>query len=227
MKRIIGRPLMDNQVDDYSKTVEIPEITPDGIDIKRLVFRFQWANDIMDSNIRKGLYYRRFLDVGAYDGELSMVAALKTTGHNTSETIIADAVEPFKPAYDAAVRVSEIMRSRGFHINAHNVTFEDYKTDNLYDIICAFEFLEHTKDPLFCVEKMYDLLQIGGELLITVPEERGKYGLEDRNPYHYWASTIQSLTSMMFHEERKWRIQSIFIHDDLIHAHIKKAVYMV
>jgi 2-polyprenyl-3-methyl-5-hydroxy-6-metoxy-1,4-benzoquinol methylase len=215
-----------DQSGEYVSLLTQEVINPDTFDISGCAFRFQWANALIDNSIKNGFYYRRCLDIGAYNGRMSIIMAKKRWGSDVKNTVAVDAVELFKNAYDALVESSDILRKNGFNMTAHNIKFEDYETDKLYDVIFAFEVLEHMQDPLFCIEKMYDMLDIGGDLFITVPEERGAYGLSDKNNFHYWTSTVQSMVSVLFYDDRKWAIKDITEQVGLIHLHAKKKSYL-
>jgi 2-polyprenyl-3-methyl-5-hydroxy-6-metoxy-1,4-benzoquinol methylase len=110
-------------------------------------------------------------------------------------------------------------------MNVRNTTFEEFKPDHLYDVICAFEILEHTRDPMFCIEKIYDMLETGGHVFISVPEEHGTFGVNDKNPFHYWTATTQSLISTLFYDDRKWHIVQMFEETGLIHLLVRKTTY--
>ncbi|HPE06187.1 MAG TPA: methyltransferase domain-containing protein [Smithellaceae bacterium] len=215
-----------DQAGEYVTLLTREVLNPETLSANACAFRFQWASALIDSLIASGFYYRRCLDVGAYNGRMSILMAKKRWGADVKNTIAVDAVDSFKDAYESLSASAETLRKSGFDMTAHNIKFEDYKTDKLYDAIFAFEVLEHMQDPLFCIEKMYDMLEIGGDLFITVPEERGAYGLSDKNCYHYWASTVQSLVSVLFYDDRKWSIKNMIEQGGLIHMRIQKRTYM-
>lgn len=221
MKRIVGRKMVSNQIDDYPK-LKVTPLDPNLVSEAMVNFRFKWASDLIDNLKKEGSICYHLLDVGTHDGLMSLIAAKKHT--DQTETIFVDAIEGHKESFEAAETMAKQLRDRGLHLSVHNVLFENYKTDTVYDMIIAFEILEHTKDPMFCIEKMYELLEIGGHLMITVPEEHGHFGLTDKNPFHYWTSTIQSLV-FMFHDESKWKIKQVFEVDGLIHMILQKKTY--
>lgn len=221
MKRIVGRKMAPNQTDDYP-TCKIPSLNIDVLPIA-LPFRFRWASEVIDGFTKSGTMCRNFLDIGTYDGHLAVIVAAKHFVE--TETIAVDAIEAHISCFKAAEMLAKTATERGLKMKVHNVRFENYETNIVYDIITAFEFLEHTVDPLFCIEKIYELLEIGGHLMLTVPEESGKYGLSDNNRLHHWTSTVQSLV-FMFHDDRKWKIKSVFEEGGLLHALIQKRSYM-
>jgi 2-polyprenyl-3-methyl-5-hydroxy-6-metoxy-1,4-benzoquinol methylase len=229
MKRVVGRKMAANQTDDYSEQLVAPlnpdeVINPDGSHPIVAQFRFAWASGIVDKLFEEGNICYNYLDIGTFNGLMAFVIANKY--YTTIDRINVDAIEANRPSFLAANSTAMIGVERGLKINIHNVLFENYKTDKTYDIISAFEILEHVKDPLFCVEKIYDLLNIGGHFMMTVPEQHGTFGLMDNNRYHYWTSTVQSVVGVLFHDDRKWRIKQIMEVDGLIHVLVQKKSYM-
>ena len=219
---------MENQIDVYPK-IKLAALDPLTIlntpsDQMTLNFRFIWALDLIDNLRHAGSVCYNLLDVGTHDGLLSLLAASKTT--DGTATIHVDSIEAHSESFTAASEMAASARKIGLDINVHNIFFEEYKTQTVYDIIIAFEILEHTKDPMFCIEKMYELLEIGGHLLITLPEESGSFGVRDKNPFHYWTSTIQSTIFTLFSDDRKWHVKQVFEQGDLIHVFAQKITKM-
>lgn len=224
MKRIVGRKMVDNQIGQYGDD----KVNPIVIDVipTQAPWRFGWALDTINTLKAEGSLCYNMLDVGTYNGLLPFFVSQCKVSDVTTGTISVDAIEAHKLAYDAAETMAKSLRDRGLKINIYNRTFEEYKTEKTYDIITAFEILEHMKDPFFCLEKMYDLLEIGGYLMISLPEQNGVFGLRDKNPFHYWTSTVQSVVMTMFHDDRKWRIREMGDHGGLIHVLVQKLSYM-
>jgi len=233
MKRIAGKKMWKDQGDcnvtgirDY----HVAPANPENIVVGRLPFRFQWASETVDDLSRgSGFVPYRWLDIGSCNGEMAIIAARKllilNDPANAHIKIKVDAVESNKDIFkslDATVKATNGTLS----ITPYNIHFEDFETDKQYSVVTAFEVLEHMRDPLFCIEKIYDLMEIGGLLMITVPEENGLlFGVQDHNPWHYWTSTIQSMVSVMFNDDKKWHIINIFEQGGLIHAEIRKRVH--
>lgn len=222
MKRIVGRRMADRQIDDYP-SMKVPPLNPDLVEVSGQPFRYRWASDIIDNLRAAGSVCYHYLDIGTYNGLMAIIAAKKHTDGDL--TIIVDAIEAHKQSFEAADAAAKAAVARGLKITVHNVMFEDYKTDTVYDIISAFEMLEHMRCPMFSIEKVYELLEIGGHFMLTVPEESGPFGIGDKNPFHYWTSTIQSLV-LMFHDDRKWKIKQVFEEGGLIHMLVQKKSYM-
>ena len=70
------------------------------------------------------------------------------------------------------------------------------------------------------------MLEIGGHVIISTPEEYGTFGLNNEASYHLWTSTVQSLVSTLFYDDRKWHIEQIVDVGGLIHVLAKKISYM-
>jgi 2-polyprenyl-3-methyl-5-hydroxy-6-metoxy-1,4-benzoquinol methylase len=222
VKRIIGRRMAPDQVVDYS-TEKLPVVNYDLLDAKQLPYRVQWASAVIDK--AEGFICYHYLDIGTFTGVLPAIVAHKRIVNGLPGQVVVDAIEAHKQAFEAADGLAQAMRARGLKMTVHNCKFEDYETTTKYDVITAFEILEHTRDPLFFVEKIYDLLEIGGTFMLTVPEESGFFGLQDPNPFHYWCSSVQSLISVLFHDEKKWHVRQVFEQGDLIHMRVKKLSY--
>ena len=226
MKRVVGRKMLENQTVLYS-TDKVEPIDPNSAlnpMMRGNAFRFHWASDIIDNLESEGISCVNYLDIGTYTGVMVFIAANKKTASVVGK-ICVDGVEAHKQSYEAVYSTAKILIEHGLNINLYNVKFEDYNADKMYDMISAFEVLEHTRDPLFCIEKIYELLHIGGHFLMTVPEQHSRYGLCDKNELHYWTSSVQSLV-FMFNDDRKWRIKQIIERDGLIHLFAQKRTYM-
>ena len=80
------------------------------------------------------------------------------------------------------------------------------------------------RDPLFFVEKVYDLLEIGGYFFLSVPEQSGVFGISDKNRYHLWTATAQSVMFTLFHSDQKWHVVQIFEISGILHFMVRKVV---
>jgi 2-polyprenyl-3-methyl-5-hydroxy-6-metoxy-1,4-benzoquinol methylase len=218
VKRIEKNKMCDNQSLDYPDQ-DIKPLNPDEVDVsKSPIFRFRWASDNIDNILRAGLVCYDYLDIGACDGYMAVVVAKKK--NNNDVKIHVDALEPHKQSFGIINETAKLARNAGLDVVAHVERFEDYKTDKRYDIITAFEILEHSKDPVVFLDKIYGLLKVGGTLMLTVPEENGTFGKTDDNPYHYWLFNTQSLVQMF--DEKRWRIFQVFEIGDLIHIIVQR-----
>ncbi|KKP37578.1 MAG: Methyltransferase type 11 [Candidatus Roizmanbacteria bacterium GW2011_GWA2_32_13] len=80
----------------------------------------------------------------------------------------------------------------------------DIKKKNYYDIITAFEVVEHELDPLLTVKTAHNLLKKNGLLVVTVPDSgtlssrlMGKYWFSYRNKEHLFHFTVNSLKLLL------------------------------
>ncbi|MGE3638840.1 MAG: class I SAM-dependent methyltransferase [Pirellulales bacterium] len=51
-------------------------------------------------------------------------------------------------------------------LNVENTTFEDFETDEEFDVVTMFQVIAHFEDPRFAIEKASNLLVPGGLLLV-------------------------------------------------------------
>ena len=223
MKRVPGRELLSNQTLTYPHVEGIYPIDPDIMnDERKKIFRFEWASNNVDELLKQGMICQNCLDIGSCDGYMAVVIAKKKNVHNIPVPIRVDAVEAHDQSWGVCEETAKLSRSKGLHIKTHHVLFEDYQTTDKYDIVIAFEILEHTTDPVSFLGKIYDSMRFGAYLFMTVPEEHGIYGKTDTNEWHYWLFTLQSLVSMF--DDTKWRIHQAFELGDLIHIKASKVV---
>jgi SAM-dependent methyltransferase len=228
MKRIIGRSIIKDYDASYGDYIVKP-VDYELLDRNAVPSRFVWALDIIDNLSSHGITTYRELDIGAHDGTLgALIAMIKyppgIAEHNSTKV---DVIESYKAGADACEVLAKSIRDHGFHMRAFNTTFEEFVPDCKYDMITAFEILEHVNDPFFCIEKIYEILEIGGRVLITVPEATGNFGFNDKNPFHLWSATVQSMVSTLFYDDRKWHIDQMFDDSGLLHVSAKKLSYQV
>ncbi|HEV7732154.1 MAG TPA: class I SAM-dependent methyltransferase [Candidatus Binatia bacterium] len=101
---------------------------------------------------------RRWLDLGASTGAFVAAAgaALATRGDGG----VAEGVE-FAPEAVAAARAEGLA--------VFQSTVEDFVVETPYDVITAFDVLEHLRDPAVLLERARSWLAPGGILAVTVP----------------------------------------------------------
>jgi 2-polyprenyl-3-methyl-5-hydroxy-6-metoxy-1,4-benzoquinol methylase len=210
--------MCDNQTLNYPDQ-DIKPLNPGEVDVNTTkIFRFKWASDNIDNILSAGMVCHDYLDIGACDGYMSVVVAKKK--NNIDVQIHVDAIEPHNQSFGVINDTAKLARNADLDVTVYKETFEDYETDKRYDIITAFEILEHAKDPVLFLEKIYNLLKVGGSLMMSVPEENGRYGKTDNNPHHYWLFNIQSLVQMF--DEKRWRVFQVFEAGNLIHIIVQK-----
>ena len=61
---------------------------------------------------------------------------------------------------------------------------EDYETDERFDVICAFEVLEHLHDEVEALRRWQRHLAPGGSLIVSVPAGRARFGPSDERQGH-------------------------------------------
>jgi len=190
------------------------------------ITRFVWAKQAIVNLGHCCICCYRLLDIGMNDGAFSAAMMQRNCNPNdpTSSKIIVDGIEADASAFKSVSALAEKAKEGGYSLNVHNIMFEDFKSPVKYDVIVAFEVLEHVKDPLFCVEKIYDMLEIGGHFIMSVPEQDGPFGIHDKNKYHMWTATTQSVMFTLFHSDQKWKIITVFENNGILHFMVRKMV---
>lgn len=89
------------------------------------------------------------LDIGAGNGTLTL--ALKPMFERV------EAIEEKKEFCDNLIKNG---------IVCHNIKFEDFKTNSRYDVILASHLLTYLFDKKGAIERMYELLKVGGKIYI-------------------------------------------------------------
>ena len=86
-------------------------------------------------------------------------------------------------------------------VAAHRVGAErmlaELPASGSYDLICAFEVLEHIEDDLGALLAWKRLLRRGGHLLLSVPAHQRRYGASDEFVGHYRRYDRDVLTSVL------------------------------
>ena len=226
MKRINQRLFdSDREETDFGNAgAEKPVINIDTSEEYLQSPRFGWVRQqVHDLGSRCILCYN-LLDIGVDNAALAVTMAKKNCNPNdpSSPRIRVDGVEADAQAFKSASEAARQVRERGYVVNVFNTTFEEFHSDKKYDVVVAFEVLEHVKDPVFCIEKIYDMLEIGGHLFISVPEQDGIFGETDKNKYHMWTATAQSVVFRLFPEDQKWKIVQMFDVGGILHVMVRK-----
>lgn len=113
----------------------------------------------------------RWLDVGCSTG--SFVAAAVRAGC-TAEGL------------DISREAVEVARAGG--LLAHHGRVEDFAPGRRFDVITAFDVLEHSVDPRAFVKRLRGWLRPGGRLVLTLPDVSSVYPrlLMGRHWFYYW-----------------------------------------
>lgn len=88
-------------------------------------------------------------------------------------------LEPDPESYAAA---AQRLGSAGSVVNA---TAEDYDARERFDLVCAFEVLEHTEDDRATLARWLRHLKPGGHALVSVPFRRDLFSSWDDKAGHY------------------------------------------
>lgn len=103
-------------------------------------------------------------------------------------------------------RVSAIEMDDYASTYASKMTGIDVKTgwlpDNIpvqekFDAICMFDVLEHVKDDELALEKIRNLLNPNGILILTVPAHQWLYGPHDKMHHHYRRYSAKTLKRIL------------------------------
>lgn len=76
-------------------------------------------------------------------------------------------------------------------------SFEVLDPSARFDVVCAFEVLEHLTDDLAALQRWRDLLRPGGRLVISVPAYQHQFGAADRLVGHYRRYDPESLETLL------------------------------
>lgn len=115
----------------------------------------------------------RLLEIGTGQGAMSVRLArrFEYTGVEADEV--------------SAGKASARLRGAGLPHTLHVGAFESAPLDAPYDIVCAFEVLEHIEDDEAALATWSKLLAPGGRLVISVPAWNHRMGLWDQRVGHY------------------------------------------
>lgn len=113
---------------------------------------------------------RRVLEIGAGLGSFGALLA---------ERYDYVGLEPDRSSFDVAV---ERLGHRGVVLNQ---TAESYSAAEPFDLVCAFEVLEHVEDDSGALAGWLRFARPGGHALVSVPFGRERFGAWDRKAGHY------------------------------------------
>jgi ubiquinone/menaquinone biosynthesis C-methylase UbiE len=68
---------------------------------------------------------------------------------------------------------------------------------NQYNLVCAFDVIEHVEDDAKAIDEMIRVCKPGGHIAITVPAYMFLWGSHDLVNHHYRRYTLKQLTSLI------------------------------
>lgn len=156
-----------------------PEAAGDGSFYARLA-KFDWYYPAtrwdLDEGLKLARHARNLLEIGCGDG-----AFLKRWRQAACADAFCRGVELNEEAASHAV-------SFGLQVTTQPLDQLAIETPDHYDVVCAFQVLEHLSDPSTFLKSAAELLQQGGSLILAVPNRECSLGLEqnplDSPPHH-------------------------------------------
>ena len=137
--------------------------------------------DIVRRHLSGGDPARRILEIGM--GQGAVAARLSEMGRYTG-------IEP-----DAVSRCTALARLPS---SARVLTTTDeLAADERFDVICAFEVIEHIDDDVGAVGAWVEHLAVGGDLLLSVPAHAERFAAADRLAGHFRRYSRQQLAELV------------------------------
>lgn len=103
-------------------------------------------------------------------------------------------VEPDGSSYTtAASRLADLGRGEV----RHGLSYEVVEPDRRFDVVCAFEVLEHLEDEPAAVRGFAGHLVPGGHLMLSVPAFQERFGRADVYAGHFRRYSPQSMTDLL------------------------------
>lgn len=102
-------------------------------------------------------------------------------------------VEPDHSSWSVAQRRFTALGSG----EAHNTTIGGLDEGLRFDLVCAFEVLEHIEDDAAALTEWRQRLRPGGWLLLSVPAHRRRYGPADELVGHFRRYDVGDLTGLL------------------------------
>jgi SAM-dependent methyltransferase len=113
------------------------------------------------------------LEIGAGGGAL---------GSRLAERYEYVGLEPDADSFATASRRLEALPGTGTVLN---LTAEEYQPDHPFDVVAAFEVLEHIEDDVAALQSWHRFLQPNGWVLLSVPAWRSQWGASDEKAGHF------------------------------------------
>jgi len=95
----------------------------------------------------------------------------------------------------------EMARQEGINLYKESIQAHAIRNSRKYDIVCAFQVLEHVDDVRGFIKAMLRCLRVGGKLILSVPSDDTFMGIDTNNllnmpPHHYTRWTEECLRRM-------------------------------
>jgi SAM-dependent methyltransferase len=116
---------------------------------------------------------RSILEIGAGGGAL---------GSRLAERYEYVGLEPDADSFATASRRLQASPGSGTVLN---VTAEEYEPDRRFDVVAAFEVLEHIEDDVATLQSWHRFLEPNGSVLLSVPAWRSQWGASDEKAGHF------------------------------------------
>lgn len=168
------------------------KITDDDLKGIPTLDRWKWA---LDKIFFEELHPKKILDIGSWTGRWPVI--LKENGYSV------ECLEANKAAYKTIPK----------YLKKYNKMVEEFS--GKYDLITCFEVIEHAYDMDLFVNKLKDLLNPNGTLILSTPAKDGIY--DDDNEIHLWIASLDSLINTF----KDWEIMDYKV-DDLILMEMRK-----
>lgn len=161
---------LDNYEDFYSHHKFEPLAEDEYSEAHTLIPRFGWGFDTVEELEAKNL-----LDIGCLDGSFALTVARHHGIPVTGIDLTKDGVDL------ARERAARDGLPAEFHQGyAEEVLAEFAKEGRKFDVITAFEIIEHVKDVDLFLKRIDDVLAPGGHVLLSTPAfEDPLYGKDD------------------------------------------------
>lgn len=79
----------------------------------------------------------------------------------------------------------------------HGSVLELPYADNQFDLVCAFDVIEHVENDLRAVQEMMRVCRPGGSMMITVPAHQHLWSDHDEINHHFRRYSIESLQKLV------------------------------
>jgi SAM-dependent methyltransferase len=135
-----------------------------------LAIRARLRYDVV-ARLVEGLHPQTILEVGCGQGAV---------GARLARLATYTAVEPDQQSFTMAER--RIVPQGGSVVNG---TVDDLETGRLFDLVCAFEVLEHIEDDVTALTLWAGRVAPGGHVLLSVPADAERFGPLDELAGHF------------------------------------------